>query len=68
MLETFSDYLSLYVTIFFVIMGLYFLFTVSSKKHEEKVKNREERYFQLLEELDNGYDDDDEDSDEVTVE
>ena len=45
-----------------------FLFTVSSKKHEEKVKNREERYFQLLEELDNGYDDDDEDSDEVTVE
>lgn len=68
MLETFSDYLSLYVTIFFVIIGLYFLFTVSSKKHEEKVKNREERYFQLLEELDNGYDDDDEYSDEVTVE
>ena len=68
MLETFSDYLSLYVTIFFVIMGLYFLFTVSSKKHEEKVKNREERYFQLLEELDKGYDNDDEDSDEVTVE
>ena len=67
MLETFSDYLSLYVTVFFVIIGLYFLFAVSSKKHEEKVRNREEMYFQLLEELDNGYEDDD-DSDDVTVE
>lgn len=68
MLETFSDYLSIYVLLFFVIVGLYFLFAVSSKKHEQKVKQLEERYFSLLEELDNTYEEDSDDEDDVSVE
>ena len=36
MIENYSDALSFYTILFFVIAGLYMLFVVSSRHHEEK--------------------------------
>ena len=63
MLENISDYLSLYVLVFFTLAGLYFLFVVTGRHHAEKVKKREEAYYSLLEEIGNDYEDEDETED-----
>lgn len=63
MIENYSDALSFYTILFFVIAGLYMLFVVSSRHHEEKQKRREEAYYNLLDEIGNEYEEEDETQD-----
>ena len=63
MIENYSDALSFYTILFFVIAGLYMLFVVSSRPHEEKQKRREEAYYNLLDEIGNEYEEEDETQD-----
>lgn len=58
MLENLGDMLSLIVTIVFVITGIVLFFIVSNEHYAENMKEREERYYSFLEDMDDRYDDD----------
>ena len=51
MIENFSDAIGFYTTVFFVLAGIYLLFVVSSRHHEQILRKREEAYYNLLDEI-----------------
>ena len=55
MIENFSDAIGFYTTVFFVLAGIYLLFVVSSRHHEQILRKREEAYYNLLDEIGNEY-------------
>lgn len=66
MIENFSDAIGFYTTVFFVLAGIYLLFVVSSRHHEQILRKREEAYYNLLDEIGNEYEE--EETDEVSIE
>lgn len=67
MIENFFDAIGFYTTVFFVLVGIYFLFVVSSRHREQLQRKREEVYFNLLDEIGNQYEEEEE-TDEVSIE
>lgn len=67
MIENFSDAIGFYTTVFFVLAGIYLLFVVSSRHHEQMLRKREEAYCNLLDEIGNEYEEEKE-TDEVSIE
>ena len=57
MIESVGDFISLVVSGIFTVIGLYCLFVVTDRHHEETMKRREEKYYSYLESLDDEYDD-----------
>ena len=57
MLENISDYLSLIVLIVTSLAGIYILFTITDRSHNEEMKKREELYYSLYESMDDEFDD-----------
>ena len=66
MIENYSDAIGFYTTVFFVLAGIYLLFVVSSRHHEQILRKREEAYYNLLDEIGNEYEE--EETDEVSIE
>ena len=66
MIENYSDAIGFYATVFFVLAGIYLLFVVSSRHHEQMLRKREEAYYNLLDEIGNEYEE--EETDEVSIE
>jgi len=58
MLESISDMISFVITCLFTLIGLYILFVISDKHHDEVMKKREEIYYSFYENVDDEYDDD----------
>lgn len=58
MLETLGDMISLVVTAGFVIAGVIVFFMVSNEHYAENMKEREDRYYSFLEDMDDRSDDD----------
>ncbi len=52
MIENVSDLLSIVVTVLFVLAGIYLLFAVSNQHYIADLKKREDRYYHLLDEID----------------
>ena len=67
MIENFSDAIGFYTTVFFVLAGIYLLFVVSIRHHEQMLRKREEAYYNLLDEIGNEYEEEEE-TDEVSIE
>lgn len=67
MIENFFDAIGFYTTVFFVLVGIYLLFVVSSRHREQLQRKREEIYFNLLDEIGNQYEEEEE-TDEVSIE
>lgn len=67
MIENFFDAIGFYTTVFFVLVGIYLLFVVSSRHREQLQRKREEVYFNLLDEIGNQYEEEEE-TDEVSIE
>ena len=57
MIESISDFISLLVSGFFAFVGLYYLFVMTDKHHDEAMKRREEKYYSYFESMDDEYDD-----------
>lgn len=57
MIESVGDFISLLVSGFFTAAGLYLLFVISDKHHDEAMKRREEKYYSYFESMDDEYDD-----------
>ena len=51
MLESLSDYLSLFVLVLFTFIGFYQIFYMSDKNHRKKAQEREEKYYSFLTDL-----------------
>ena len=51
MLESLSDYLSLFVLVLFTFIGFYQIFSMSDKNHRKKAQEREEKYYSFLTDL-----------------
>lgn len=51
MLESLSDYLSLFVLVLFIFIGFYQIFSMSDKNHRKKAQEREEKYYSFLTDL-----------------
>ena len=60
MIENFFDAIGFYTTVFFVLVGIYLLFVVSSRHREQLQRKREEVYFNLLDEIGNQYEEEEE--------
>ena len=58
MLESISDVISLLVCAFIAVLASYWMFRVTDKHHDRALREREDRYFRLSEELDDDYGDD----------
>ena len=58
MLESINDMISFVITCLFTLIGLYILFVISDKHHDEVMKKREEIYYSFYENVDDEYDDD----------
>ena len=67
MIENFFDAIGFYTTVFFVLVGIYLLFVVSSRHREQLQRKREEVYINLLDEIGNQYEEEEE-TDEVSIE
>ena len=67
MIENFFDAIGFYTTVFFVLVGIYLLFVLSSRHREQLQRKREEVYFNLLDEIGNQYEEEEE-TDEVSIE
>lgn len=63
MLESLSDYLSLAVLFFFLLAGIYAFYVVSDSNHSKNVKERENRYYEFLNEMEDDTEDGDDDFD-----
>jgi predicted RND superfamily exporter protein len=61
MIESIGDFLSLAVTVFFVIISLYFLYQVNVQHHAASMKKLEEQYYRYYDDADDD-EEDDEDS------
>ena len=58
MIESISDVISVLVCIFFTAAAAYWAFSVSDRRRDRNMREREERYYRLSEELDDDYGDD----------
>lgn len=58
MIESIGDALSVFVTGFFVLSGLYILVLVSNKHHESYMHELEEKYYQFYDDSADGSDED----------
>lgn len=62
MIETMGDVLSIGVMAVICLMGIYILFIVYDKHHDQAVKAREEAYYAFYEDMVEGQDDQNDDS------
>ena len=62
MLEDISDMLSLAVTAGFIVVGLIAFFIVSNRSHGKRKQRKEEQFHDFLEDMDDGYEDQDDPS------
>lgn len=61
MIESISDFMSVFVMGVITVFSLYILFVITDKHHDEVLRKREERYYALFESMSDEYDSDSED-------
>lgn len=64
MIESISDFLSIGVTVFFILFGFYILFTISDINRQRTLLDLEERYYKYY---DNADDYDSDSNDEINI-
>ena len=57
MLENMTDYFSFITCVISAFAGLYILFIITDKHHDEIMKDRQERYYSFYENTDDDFDD-----------
>lgn len=59
MIESINDFLNIAVTFAFCVVGFYYLYKVSARHHEVKLKKREDMYYRYYDSVSDDARDDD---------